>query len=440
MAQRRRTTSAAASGAGRRLDQASVTWESLFQSLGRFEIVLLVGAILLLFVLIYTIQSVLSPFLVTAAIVFLLYPLRRYALPRNLMWLSLGLFAFWLLYTISDVLAPFVISLLLAYLLNPVVTKAAEARIRIPRWISALLLILLLVGIVFLVLFFVLPIVVAQVEGILSALSGFFDDVRRWLWSSRLAAVLERYGVKADEVQKTLSAQLAPRFEDILKNLLQGMLSVISSLSNLVTQIFYIVLVPFLTFYLLMDFPKVIHRLHMLFPKRRRDRVQAFFGKADDIFGRYLRSALLIAFLVGLATAVLFSFYGIKYALLLGVVAALLDLIPYIGLIVTLVVSGIVSLLSDAHGVDKAILAMATIGVLHLLEVTILWPWLVGRRVGLHPLLIILSLLVFSYFLGVVGLLIAVPASTLIILLVKEWEASQRGIPLSDYHSLDSEA
>ncbi len=82
---------------------------------------------------------------------------------------------------------------------------------------------------------------------------------------------------------------------------------------------------------------------------------------------------------------------------------------------------------------------MFSIGILHLLEVTLLSPRIVGSRVGLHPLLIILSLLVFAYFLGFVGLLIAIPVTALIILGVREWEASRRGVPLRHYHSAERE-
>ena len=415
--------------------KAAGGWDSLFESMGRFEIVLLVGAVLLLLVLIYTIQSILSPFVVLGALIFLLYPLRRYALSRNLMWLSIALFTLWLSYTISAILAPFAVSLVLAYLLNPIVSKAQEWKI--PRWLTSLVLILVFLGVLILVLFLALPIVVTQFEGILAALSGFFERFREWLWSSRLTALLQRYGVSGDEIRNALSSHLAPRFEDIVKGLLQGMLNVMSSLSHFVTQVFYVILVPFLTFYLMTDYPKVMHRFLMLFPRRKRERVEDFAATADKVFGRYLRGALLVAFMQGVIVTLLFGLYDIKYALLLGMMASLLDLVPYIGLIITMVVSGIVALLSDVGAVDKAILAVVTIGALHLIEITLLSPRIVGKRVGLHPLLVILALLIFSYFLGIVGLLIAVPVTAFIILLVREWEAGRRGIPLGDYHSSD---
>jgi len=409
------------------------SWDSLFQSFGRIEIVLLVGGVLLLLVLIYTIQAVISPFVVLGAILFLLFPLRRYALARNLMWLSLILFGIWFVHTVSSILAPFILSLVIAYLLNPIVSKLEGWRI--PRWLSSLLMILLVVTVVILVLFFVLPIAVAQFEALLEALSGIFTQFRDWIWSTRMMTFLERYGVSAEELKTTLSREFAPRFEDILRNLLQGMLLVMSSLSRVATQIFYVFMVPFLTFYVLTDFPKISHRFMMLIPSRRRARMGEYLTRADEVIGRYLRGALLVAFLQGIMVTLLFSLFGIKYALLLGITAAILDLVPYFGLIITMAVGAIVAAFSDPPTAPKVISAIFSIGILHLLEVTLLSPRIVGSKVGLHPLLIIFSLLVFAYFFGFIGLLIAVPCSALIILGVREWEASRRGIPLNQYHS-----
>ena len=418
-------------------EKKAESWESLFQSFGRIEIVLLVGGVLLLLVLIYTIQSIISPFVALGAIIFLLFPMRRNALARNLMWLSIILFSLWFVYTVTSILAPFVISLVIAYLLNPLVSRLEGWKI--PRWISSLVLILLVVGVVVLVLFFVLPIAVAQFESMLDALSGLFTKFRDWLWSTRMTSILERYGVSAEELKTTLSREFAPRFEDILRNLLQGMLLVMSSLSRVATQIFYVFMVPFLTFYVLTDFPKISHRVLMLIPSRRRPRIGEYLQRADEVIGRYLRGALVVAFFQGIMVTLLFSLFNIKYALLLGMTAAILDLVPYFGLIITMIVGAFVAAFSDPPTAPKVISALFSIGILHLLEVTILSPRIVGSRVGLHPLLIIFSLLVFAFFLGFIGLLIAVPCTALIILGVREWEASRRGIPLSQYHSSSSD-
>jgi predicted PurR-regulated permease PerM len=134
-----------------------------------------------------------------------------------------------------------------------------------------------------------------------------------------------------------------------------------------------------------------------------------------------------VALLQGIVTATLFSFYGIKYALLMGLFAALFDLIPYFGLIVMIAISAVVAAFSDPPVLQKIVLGAGSIWALHIFETAFLSPRIVGSKMGLHPLLMILSLLVFMYFLGFIGLLIAVPTTALLILFIKDWELRRKG-------------
>ncbi len=146
----------------------------------------------------------------------------------------------------------------------------------------------------------------------------------------------------------------------------------------------------------------------------------------------YLRGALTIAIIQGFLVALLFSLAGIKYALLLGLLAGVLDLVPYFGLIITMVISVIVAFFSEPPVVAKVVFALLSVGALHLAEVTFLSPKIVGQKVGLHPLLIILSLMIFMQFMGFVGLLIAIPATALMVQFVREWERSRRSLVTDD--------
>ena len=429
----KRRTKRVPNGAEPQIETLDTHWDSLFQSLGRIEIVLLIGAILLLLVLIYSIQSVLSPFMLLGAILFLLYPLRGYSLAKKIMWLSVILFGIWFLSSISSLLAPFLVSLVLAYVMNPIVERFEKWRV--PRWVTSMILILILLGLIILFFFLVLPVVLTQVEGILDSLSKLIVDFNTFIWNSSMLHALEKYGVSGEEVRNTITNQFSPKLEDILKNLVRGLLLLASSISNLVTQIFYVVLVPFLTFYILADLPKIRLRFLMLFTHRYRDRVESYLKTADEVIGLYLRGAMTVALLQGVIIATLFSIVGIKYALMIGVVAAILDLIPYFGLIVTMVLAAVVAMFSDPPIVPKVLFAALSIESLRIFETMYLSPRIVGSKVGLHPLLVIFSILVFFYFLGFLGLLIAVPTTALIITFIREWEASRKGMPPGQYHS-----
>ncbi len=404
-------------------------WDSVFSSLGRIEIVLLIGGVLLLLVLIYTIHTILSPFLALGSILFILFPLRRYVLARNLMWLAIILFTLWFLDSVSTILAPFIVSMIFAYMLNPVVDLFQSWKI--PRWVSSLILILLFISGITLILFFVLPIALSQFEGVLDLLSKLTNEYQSTFWNSHLIKILENYGISVNELRSAFASQLTPRFEDILKTVIKALGSLMSSISGFITQIFYIILVPVLTFYFLADFPKISHRFLMLFPRRNRDRVENFMNRADDLIGHYLRGALLVALLEGFIISVVFSIVGIKYAFLLGLLACLFDFVPYFGLIAIMALSALVALFSEPPVLTKLAIALVSISILHMAEVTFLSPKIIGSKVGMHPLLIILSLLIFMYFMGFIGLLIAVPTTALVILFIRDWEARRRGeIPM----------
>jgi predicted PurR-regulated permease PerM len=294
-------------------------------------------------------------------------------------------------------------------------------------------LIIILLGLILLFFFLVLPVVLSQVEGILDSLSKLIVDFNAWVWNSSIVKALDKYGVSGDEVRNTVTSQFTPKLEDILKNLVRGLLMLASSISSLVTQIFYVVLVPFLTFYILTDLPKIRRRFLLLFSHRIRDRVESYLNSADQVIGLYLRGALTVALLQGVIIATMFSIVGIKYALMLGVIAAILDLIPYFGLIVTMVLAAVVAMFSDPPVHLKILFAIGSIESLRIFETMYLSPRIVGSKVGLHPLLIIFSILVFFYFLGFLGLVIAVPATALIITFIKEWESGRKGMSPERY-------
>lgn len=395
-----------------------------------FEIILFVGGMLLLLYLVYSVQTIVSPFILLGAIIFLLYPIRAQKFARNLMRLAIILFALWFLDAIKGILSPFLIALLIAYLFHPLVTKAEEWKI--PRWTSSLVIILFFIGLLTVALFLVLPLAFQQFEGMLVALNSIVVQLTGWILSGNFVATLNKYGISTDQLKQTLSSNFMPRLENIIKGLLQGTLGLVSGLSTVVSRIVNMVIIPFLTFYVLKDFPLIKHRAKMFLPKAKREDARRYYGLIDDLLGQYLRGAITVAIINGVAVSFFFWIFGIQYPLVLGIVAGVLDLIPYFGLIIMLILSVIVAFFSGAPVMAHVILAAATIGLLHILEAAVLSPKIIGGKVGMHPVLLILSLLLFSYFLGFIGLLIAVPTTAIVILMVKEWEKKRKVVtPIS---------
>ena len=388
-----------------------------------YEAAVLTGALLLLALLLYTILPVLSPAVALCGILVLLYPLRHNRLVRTLIWLAVALFVFWFVYSLGGILFPFITAALIAYVLNPVVVRLEGWGI--PRWAGALLLIVVLVGAAVAGLVFAMPVALNQFQGILVRVSTIVSDVLVMLQQGQMFETLSRYGFPVERLRELISTQFQPKLENLLVALLQGALGLFSSLSSLVSQLVNVVIVPFLAFYIMKDFPRIVGKCKILIPPTRRASASAFSTKIDSLFGRYLRGALAVAFIHGILASALLGIFGIAYPLVLGMLAGVLSLIPYFGLFTSLVLSILVALFSGEPTTLKVLYVLITYGVLEVLEFSVLSPTILGKQIGLHPVLMILTLLVFGYFLGFVGLLIAVPITALGVMFFKEWMVSR---------------
>ncbi len=388
------------------------------------ETVLLVGGIILLLLLVYSIIPIVSPFVIVGAILFLLYPLRHVQMTRTVMWLGVLLFVFWFFYSLGGILAPFIVAFLIAYLFNPLINRLQ--RWNFPRWVSALVIIVFFLGVFVVVITVVMPLALSQFQGIIEGISSIVNDLVALVQKGRFFEKLGRYGFPMERLREILAETLTPRLERILRGLLEGAFGVITSVSALVTQIINVIIIPFLSFYIMKDFPAITHRFMMIIPRRRRTDIARYFEKVDALFGRYLRGAITVAFIHGVLASTLLWVFGIRYPLVLGMVAGVLSLIPYFGLLTSLGLSLLVALFSGEPASVKVVFVLITYGFLQILEFSVLSPNILGRQIGLHPVLLILSLLVFGFFMGFIGLLIAVPAMAIVIMTVKEWEERRR--------------
>jgi len=396
------------------------------------EVIVLTVSVIALIALGQSVHVVLSPFVLVGAIIYLLYPLRNTPLAGRLMWLSILVFVIWFLYSLLPLLAPFILALVIAYIFNPLVS-VLERR-RIPRWASSLIIVLLLIGTVIAAFLFIMPIVVQQFNGILNGVKGITNDLAELLRSGTIFEVLASFGIPVEKSRAMISEHITPKLENVLTSLLSGVFGFVTGISSVVLQIINAVIIPFLVFYMLKDFPDIMRMFLRLAPHHQRIRMESVGTQVDSLLGRYLRGAIVVALLQGSIATVGLALIGVKYALVLGIMTGVLNFIPYVGLLTSLVVSSMVALFSGDPVLSKVVLVVIMYLSQKLLEASVFAPKIIGSQVGLHPVLLILCLLVFGFFLGFVGLLIAVPASALIVAGVDAWETKrEEGIQSESY-------
>jgi len=381
------------------------------------EIIALITGVLLLIGLSYLILPVLSPLLVTAAILFLFYPLRQNPYVRRLMWVTCLLFAAWLFNTLKGVLAPFIIAFLIAYLFSPLV--GLLERRNIPRWVSTFLIMLLLLGglLTFFVLF--IPIIILQFQALIGSISNFANNFMVLKQEGKLAEFLARLGIPLDELRQMVARELPPRIEGVLKALVQGIFGFLSEVSTLIGHLVDAVIIPLAAFYLLLDFPKLTGRIASFIQSLEREWMKTYISAAGEIIDQYIRGTFLVAGIKGVLAGVGLFIIGVQDVLVLGIISGILNLIPFVGFFISLILAVIVALLGSEPVWAKVVSVIVLYVGLNVLDTVYLGPKIIGRKVGLHPVLLILSLAVFGYFLGFVGMLIAVPTTALILLFFK---------------------
>lgn len=378
-----------------------------------FETVLIGGGVVLFLVMLYEMHTppqenvFLTPPLVGLAGVVLLWPLRQYKSARALLLSGGLLLLLWTLNKISRVLVPFGTVFLLAYLLNPLVERL-ERRYRVPRWLSSLTITGLVVGIFILFILILAPNIANQVQALSDRVLDTVQQMRAWMEASTVLDTLEGAGfLEKQEVIaqiQTVVKQQAARLPGALEN-------IASSLGSFLAIVTLLAFVPVILFYTLKDYPTVQTALVDLFPTAggRRD----YLVEAGSIVGRYFRGQLLISTIATFNVSVLLFVFDIPFWLLIGLMSGLLNLIPQIGALITMVVGALVALVLGSW--VKAAIVIAVLLGESLLEQSVLTPNILSYQVGLHPLLVLFSLLVFGTLLGIFGLLIAVPVTAILV-------------------------
>jgi len=333
------------------------------------------------------------------------------------------MFTVWLLHSLAGILAPFILAFVLAYIFNPVVTRLE--RKRWPRWAASLIVTIAMLGLVVAVVLFVIPVALRQLNALLGAVNELAKNAVEVVKSGKIFDLLAEYGIPVDQARRIISEDLSPKLQNILGELFRAVFGFVTGFSSAVLQIINIIIIPFLFFYLLTDLRRVKQVFIDALPDSSREKTSKVLQTIDELLGQYLRGAIIVALIQGTISSIVLALLGVNYPLVLGIMTAVLNFIPYVGLITSLVVACIVALFSGDPVLAKVIGVVILYLSQKLLEATVLGPKIVGAKVGLHPVLLILCLLVFGFFLGFVGMLIAVPATALMIAFYNEWQGAR---------------
>lgn len=325
-----------------------------------------------------------------------------------------------LLYLLAPVLTPFFAAALLAYLGDPLVDRLQTRGMRrtsavVLVFLSLLLLIVALVAVV-------VPVLQQELVSFARRLPEYIA----WLQDAVLPWIQELLPpdwvvLDVEHLKQVVTEhwrQAGGAAAELVSGISQSGMTLFGWLANLV-------LIPVLTFYLLRDWDVLMSQLRALIPRRHEVLAVRLGQECDQVLGAFLRGQLAVMLALSVVYALGLLLVGIEGALLIGVAAGLLSFVPYLGFALGIIVAGVTALV-QFQDLLHVLLVLAVFGFGQMLESAVLTPYLLGDRIGLHPVAVIFSVMAGGQLFGFVGILLALPTAAVMVVLLRYAHARYR--------------
>lgn len=327
-------------------------------------------------------------------------------------WLLVAIAALLFLYFVSGILLPFAAGLVLAYFLGPLVDWMEKRGIG--RVVGTTLVTLLYLGILFLIVAFVGPLITNQLVELVANLPAAAKQLQERLMGLLDALSAETGFDLRGQLQGSLSSltsMASGAMAEVLKGIVSGGLAVASILS-------LVIITPFVTFFLLLEWNRMIQHVDDLLPRRHVATLRTLFARMDNVLGGFLRGQAAVCAVMVIYYASALSICGLQYGLVIGVIAGVLTFVPFLGALTGLLLTAGFAIVQY----DSFLAMMLPIGLYlvgQTVESYVITPRLVGRQIGLHDVWVIFSVLAGGALFGVWGVLLAVPVAGCIGVLVR---------------------
>ncbi|NLW44956.1 MAG: AI-2E family transporter [Syntrophomonadaceae bacterium] len=304
---------------------------------------------------------------------------------------------------VRAVLFPFFLGAALAYVLYPLI-RVAQSRGLSRGW-AVMTFYLLLVGLLGLLCWYTLPRLMREVAELAAVMPKYMEDAHQ------AVEYLERLEVGGG-VEQVIRDSLH-RAEN---QAYRALTTFIGDILNLTGSLLSIVFAPILAYYFIRDWEKIREGFLGLFPVRSRSQLFKLGMDINEVLSGFIQGHLLVCVLVGVLTGLAAALLGIKYAIIIGFINGIAELLPYLGPLLGAIPSLALAL---TEGTREAVYLGVAILVVQQLEANLLSPRIVGNRVGLHPLVVIFALLAGGELFGIWGILLAVPVAAVLRVLIR---------------------
>ena len=311
------------------------------------------------------------------------------------------------IYLVSDVILPFAIAFILAYMIHPVVDFCCQ-KFEISRSRSVAAIFMIFLGLFSTLVTLITPIIYHQISLLITKIPQYKANFNQFILFA---------SSKLEHIDPTI----AEKISEYLQNTLDKTLTIFSSFFNHVWQYtlatinFFTlcVLVPFILYYFLRDWNKMILSLESVLPLTKKSKARELAISINHLLSAYIRGQLTICLILSIYYIVGLTLIGIDFALLLGLFSGFLVLIPFIGAIISYI--AVVFCCYVAFGLGTEVTYVTILFIFsHVIEGYFLTPRIIGKHIGLHPVWIVFSILVSANLFGLIGIFFALPTAGII--------------------------
>ena len=323
-----------------------------------------------------------------------------------------------------NVISPFLIGIFIAYLLYVPCKKIEEAyrksKIKIisrkARGLSIFTVYFMVVIIIVILINVILPVVFESISDLINNMQNYYDTAINNINSLSENSIFKSEFVKElIEDVKNIDLKQYIGADKIIEYLLNAI--------SAVTSIFEIFVAIIVSTYILAERSKLLVFLKRLtnavFEERTYKNIDKYFNNSNEIFFKFIASQFLDAIVVGILVTIAMSLMGVKYAPLLGFFIGLFNMIPYIGAIIAVAISAVITLMTG--GISQAIWMLIVVIILQQLDANIINPKIVGQSLKVSPLLVIFAVTVGGAYFGILGMFLAVPVAAVLKIVVEDY-------------------
>jgi sporulation integral membrane protein YtvI len=308
-------------------------------------------------------------------------------------------------YSLRSVLWPFIFAFFIAYILNPWVNFFQ--RRRLSRNLSVFIVFTIVTLIIVLSIWILVPQMIRETADVRAKLPQYIQVIRLKLlpWVQNY---LQQHPDINAYMQDYYEKALKPKLPVLFAPVLHFLGTMFSGFVNFIVEMLNVLLVPVLAFYMLSDFPLIKQHFMNMIPPRHQERVRAKIGEVDSAMGQYLRGQLTVSLCLAVIYIIGLLILRVPLAVPIGLFSGLANLVPYLGFILGISLSFLFSFVDNQQW-QRLVFIVIVYAFAQLMEGTIIGPKVVGKRTGLHPVVIMMALVIGGTLFGFMGMVLAVP-------------------------------